>query len=175
MASTHRSRSFAAALVAGVSLVVASVVPAAAEPPPASATGTPPATPPPSNAHIASKQADVERTRLEAAAATTAYTDAAHDLAILEEDIAVRERRIPELESRIEALKALLAQRAAVLYRGGEQPGLAVLGALSSTGDLLQGGRSAASRQRCAGRYRRADAGARGREGPARDRSRRDA
>jgi murein DD-endopeptidase MepM/ murein hydrolase activator NlpD len=107
------------------------------------APGTPPATPAPSDAEVAAKRAQVDQARVAAATAAKEYTDAMAELARLDEQVATLEKRIPRLEARIKELKDLLSQRAAVLYRGGDQPGLTVLDEVASTGDFLAGGRIA--------------------------------
>jgi peptidoglycan LD-endopeptidase LytH len=153
MARTHGLGRLAATVATGLCALAFGVAPvSAAEPvpstpaatvPPAGSVSTPPATPAPSSGEVAAKQAEVDRARLDAARAAEAYTDAETELARLDEDIAALERRIPEAETRIVALKGLLAQRAAVMYVGGEQSGLAVLDEVSSSGDFLEGGRIA--------------------------------
>jgi peptidoglycan LD-endopeptidase LytH len=150
MARTHGSRSTAGALAIVLTSFGVGIGPAtAASPGPTTtvagpaAPGSPPATPAPSDAEIAAKRAQVEQARVAAATAAKEYTDSMAELAHLDEQVATLEKRIPRLEARIKVLKDLLAQRAAVLYRGGEQPGLTVLDEVTSTGDLLAGGRIA--------------------------------
>jgi murein DD-endopeptidase MepM/ murein hydrolase activator NlpD len=153
MARKHRLGRLAATVVTGLCALGFGVAPAsAADPvppappaavPPAGSVSTPPATPAPTSGEIVAKQAEVDRARLDAARAAQAYSDAQTDLARLDENIATLEGRMPDLETRIAALKRLLAQRAAVLYVGGGQSGLALLDEVSSTGDFLAGGRIA--------------------------------
>ena len=106
--------------------------------------GTPPATPAaPTDEEIAAKQKALDAARLEAAAAAQAYTDAEARLGEIQSHVQDLEARIPKLAERIRVLKKLLADRAAVLYRGEGSSGLTLIDEVSSTGDLLAGGRIA--------------------------------
>jgi murein DD-endopeptidase MepM/ murein hydrolase activator NlpD len=129
--------------------VVFAAHPAAAEDPfPSSptttvASGTPPATPVPTDAEIEAKRQKVDSARADAERAAREYVEAEAALAELEVRIEALEARIPRIEARIATIKRLLAERAAVLYRGGEGVGLTMLSEMSSTGDLMEGGRIA--------------------------------
>ena len=149
MARKHTaSRALIALAVVVGALHLGAGVAGAATPAPTSTTvapGTPPATPAsvPTDAEIEAKRAKVAQARLDADAAAKAYVDANAELERLDQRIAVLEQRIPRLQARITELKELLANRAAVLYRGGGAPGLTVLGEIGSTGDLIAGARIA--------------------------------
>ena len=131
MARRNRIRKSVLALMIGAGACALAVTPADA------------AEPVPTDAQIEAKQRAIERTRSDAAHAAAAYTQAVAELARLEQQIADLEERIPALEARIAELKRLLSDRAAVLYRGGDSAGIAVLDEVSSTGDVLAGGRVA--------------------------------
>ena len=131
MARRNRIRKSVLALVIGAGLCALAVTPAAA------------AEPVPTDAQIEAKQRAIERTRSDAAHAAAAYTQAVAELARLEQQIGDLEERIPALEARIAELKRLLSDRVAALYRGGDSAGIAVLDEVSSTGDVLAGGRVA--------------------------------
>src|SRR5262249_47471164 len=120
---------------------------AAGAAPPAPTTTTTIATPPPTitvptDQEIALKRIAVERARMDAAKAAAAYTKAETDLAKTEKQVKALEARIPRIQVRIDALKKLLEERAAVLYRGGTGGGLTMLEAMSN-GDILGSGRVA--------------------------------
>jgi murein DD-endopeptidase MepM/ murein hydrolase activator NlpD len=148
MASRHRARRAAAVLAIAGGVVSLGTGPAGAQ------QAAPPTTIPfgattttisvPTDAEVEAKRKAVEKARADADAAAKAYVEATSELGRIEQRITVLAERIPRLERRIAELKNLLAQRAAVLYRGGETAaGFTVLDELSSTGDLLAGGRIA--------------------------------
>jgi murein DD-endopeptidase MepM/ murein hydrolase activator NlpD len=116
----------------------------AAEPTTTTVAPSPPATPDiPSDKEVEAKRAEVAKTQAEAAAAAQAYNDAQAELARIGEKVTALQARIPRVEARIRDLKQVLAERAAVLYRGGGASGLTVISQVSSTGDFLAGGRTA--------------------------------
>jgi murein DD-endopeptidase MepM/ murein hydrolase activator NlpD len=82
------------------------------------------------------------RARADAARAAQAYTKAEAELGRIAVKTRALEQRIPRLEARIDVLKRVLAERAAVLYRGGSGGGLTVLEQISQ-GDLMGSGRVA--------------------------------
>ena len=149
MARTHRLSTSVVAAAIVLGSFCAAVGPAAAADPaptttPTTLAGTPPATPAaPTDEEIAAKQKALDAARLEAAAAAQAYTDAEARLGEIQSHVQDLEARIPKLAERIKVLKKLLADRAAVLYRGEGSSGLTLIDEVSSTGDLLAGGRIA--------------------------------
>jgi murein DD-endopeptidase MepM/ murein hydrolase activator NlpD len=139
--------SIVTALVTFAVPVAAGTAPAhAADPTTTTSIATaPPATPDiPSDKEVEVKRAQVQQTQADAAAAAQAYNDAIAALALIEERVKALQERIPRVEAHIRDLKKVLAERAAVLYRGGGGAnGLTVISEVSSTGDFLAGGRTA--------------------------------
>jgi murein DD-endopeptidase MepM/ murein hydrolase activator NlpD len=149
MARTDRLSSSVVAAAIVLGSLCAAIGPAAAADPaptttPTTVAGTPPATPAvPTDEQIAAKQKALDQARIAAAVAAQAYTDAEAALGHIQSQVQDLEARIPKLQARIKVLKKLLADRAAVLYRGEGSTGLTLIDEVSSTGDLLAGGRIA--------------------------------
>jgi murein DD-endopeptidase MepM/ murein hydrolase activator NlpD len=138
------SRVLLALTVALALVAVDAAVAGAAAPAPTTTTtvASPPSITVPTDEQIALKKITVERARIDAAKAAKAYTKAEADLAKTDARVKALEARIPRIQARVDALKKLLEERAAVLYRGGEGGGLAMLEAMSQ-GDMLGSGRAA--------------------------------
>ena len=90
---------------------------------------------------VVAAQKKVDKARAAADEASQAYLAAVDELGRLDAEITDLETRIPAVQARIDELIALLRARAAVLYRGGNTPGLVVIDELSQSGDLVAGGR----------------------------------
>ena len=90
---------------------------------------------------VRAAQKKVDSARAAADVASQAYLAAVAELGRLDAEIAELETRIPTVQARVDELVALLRARAAVLYRGGNTPGLVVIDELSQSGDFVAGGR----------------------------------
>jgi murein DD-endopeptidase MepM/ murein hydrolase activator NlpD len=148
MAGTHRTTRAAVALAIVLGALHFGASAAAAEDPATPTTiafgATTTSSSVPTDAEIEAKRKQVDDARVAADAAAQAYVKATDELGRIDQRIDVLQQRIPRLEARIRELKTLLANRAAVLYRGGDQAaGLTVLSEISASGDLLAGGRIA--------------------------------
>ncbi|MGQ0824362.1 MAG: peptidoglycan DD-metalloendopeptidase family protein [Actinomycetota bacterium] len=92
---------------------------------------------------VRTARARLEAARVESERAALTYLSNQAQLGRIEARIGVLEQRIPRVELRIRELRTILKERAAVLYRGGEGAGVAVVDTVLRGGDLMVGGRIA--------------------------------
>ena len=90
---------------------------------------------------VRAAQKTADSARAAADEASQAYLVAVGELGRLDAEIGDLETRIPAVQARVDELIALLRARAAVLYRGGNTPGLVLIDELSQSGDFVAGGR----------------------------------